>query len=316
MKKDLNECQFYENFNELALDILTLAKNIIPEGYFFLSAFKDKEQHILKVAKNKENIHINEGSHIPLHSAVCTRINFSKGKALVYADISKEESLIDLKRIYQSTNVNAYLGVPVILRNGEVFGTLCAVQEKATTFNDNSIQLIEKLAKMFSYYLELESKACRDHLTGCYNRYSLERFFQQHTREDGIILFLDLDGFKQINDKLGHETGDFVLKEVSLRIEEIIRGRTLSGAVFRLGGDEFVVNLIGRVGKEMLDDIATTLILSLSSWDFHTNDFSLSSSIGIVSYTKEEQSLTELLKKADNALYRAKSSGKNTYQYF
>lgn len=316
MKKILKEYQFYESFNELAIDILALAKEILPEGFLFLSAFTDKEQHILKVAENKENIHINEGSIIPIQSAVCTRINFTEGKALVYEDISKEDSLGEIKSTYQSTNVNSYLGVPVILRNGEVFGTICAVQESATTFNSNSIKLIEKLAKMFSYYLELESMAYRDHLTGCYNRYSLERFFQQHTREDGIILFLDLDGFKQINDKLGHETGDFVLKEVSLRIEEIIRGRTLSGAVFRLGGDEFVVNLIGRVGKEMLDDIATTLILSLSSWDFHTNDFSLSSSIGIVSYTKEEQSLTELLKKADNALYRAKSSGKNTYQYF
>ncbi|WP_430215462.1 GGDEF domain-containing protein [Niallia taxi] len=95
-----------------------------------------------------------------------------------------------------------------------------------------------------------------------------------------------------------------------------MRKSTLSGAVFRLGGDEFVVNLIGRVSKERIEDIATALILSLSSWDFHTNNFSLSSSIGIVSYAKEEQSLTELLKKADNALYRAKSSGKNTYQYF
>ncbi|TRZ38545.1 sensor domain-containing diguanylate cyclase [Niallia circulans] len=316
MRKGLNDYQLYENFNELAADILALAKNIIPGGYFFLSAFTDKEQHILKVAKNKENIQINEGSRIPLQSAVCTRINFSKGSPLVYTDIGKENSLGGLKKTYQATNVNAYLGVPVILRNGEVFGTLCAVQERATTFNGDSIKLIEKLAKMFSYYLELESMAYRDHLTGCYNRYSLEKFFQLHTREEGVVLFLDLDGFKNINDKLGHETGDFVLKEVSLRIEEAIRNSTLRGAVFRLGGDEFVINLIGPISKERIDDIATNLIRSLSSWDFHTNDFYLSTSIGIAPYIKEDHSLTELLKKADNALYRAKSSGKNTYQYF
>ncbi|MCM3213685.1 sensor domain-containing diguanylate cyclase [Niallia taxi] len=315
MKKILKEYQFYDSFNELAIDILALAKEILPEGFLFLSAFTDKEQHILKVAENKEEIHINEGSIIPLQSAVCTRINFTEGKALVYEDISKEESLGDIKNTYQSTNVNAYLGVPVILRNGEVFGTICAVQQSATTFNSNSIKLIEKLAKMFSYYLELESMAYRDHLTGCYNRYFLERFFNQYTKKEGTIFFMDLDGFKKINDQLGHEAGDFVLKEVSLRIENVIQQSTLNGAVFRLGGDEFIVNL-SNINKETIEDIANALIRNLSSWDFHIKDFRLSVSIGIVTYSREKQSLDDLLKKADNALYRAKASGKNTYRYF
>jgi len=126
---------------------------------------------------------------------------------------------------------------------------------------------------------------------------------------------MDLDGFKKINDQLGHEAGDFVLKEVSLRIENVIKQSTLNGAVFRLGGDEFIVNL-SNINKEKVDDIANALIRNLSSWDFHIKNFCLSVSIGIVTYSREKQSLEDLLKKADNALYRAKASGKNTYRYF
>ncbi|MDK8643340.1 GGDEF domain-containing protein [Niallia taxi] len=126
---------------------------------------------------------------------------------------------------------------------------------------------------------------------------------------------MDLDGFKKINDQLGHEAGDFVLKEVSLRIENVIQQSTLNGAVFRLGGDEFIVNL-SNINKETIEDIANALIRNLSSWDFHIKDFRLSVSIGIVTYSREKQSLDDLLKKADNALYRAKASGKNTYRYF
>ncbi|MFP7473355.1 GAF domain-containing protein [Niallia taxi] len=127
MRNNIKEYQFYENFNQIAIDVLHLAKEIIPEGFLFLSALTNKEQQILKVAENKENIHIYEGGTIPLHSAVCTRINFNEGTPLVYEDISKEASLDDLKKTFQMTNINAYLGVPVILKNGEVFGTLCAV---------------------------------------------------------------------------------------------------------------------------------------------------------------------------------------------
>ncbi|MFP7473356.1 GGDEF domain-containing protein [Niallia taxi] len=158
--------------------------------------------------------------------------------------------------------------------------------------------------------------AYRDHLTGCYNRNFLENFFKQNTKAEGTIFFLDLDGFKNINDHLGHEAGDFILKEVSLRIDKIIQKSPLTGANFRLGGDELVIMLIGAIPKEGIDEIAESLISSLSLWDFHTQEFNLSVSIGIVRYKKEEQSLRELLVRADNALYRSKVSGKNTYRYF
>jgi len=317
MEKDFQEYTLYKNFNELADDILDLAKEILPDSFFFLSIFTETEQHILKVAGNKGNIHITEGAKLSLNATVCNRIDFIKGIPLVYEDLSKESSLEDIKDTFIGINVNAYLGVPVKFRNGKIFGTLCAVHENATQYNAKSITLIEKVAKMFSYYLEVESLAYRDQLTGSYNRHYLIKYFKEFTIDNGCIFFLDLDGFKGINDSLGHDTGDLILKEVSLRIENIIKKKNLNGAVFRLGGDEFILNLDGEFSGKDLSVIAESLIERLSSWDFQIREFNLSVSIGIVTYKREvNQTLDELLKKADNALYRAKSNGKSTYEIF
>jgi diguanylate cyclase (GGDEF)-like protein len=317
MISNVKEYLLYKNFNELAVDILALAKEILPDSFLFLSAFINNEQHILKTSENKENIYIKEGISLPLSAAVCSRIDITKGIPLVFEDLSKESSLNDIKGTFLQTNVNAYLGVPVILRDGEVFGTLCAVHEKSFEFNGKSIKLIEKIAKMFSYYLELEQLAYRDHLTGSYNRHFLEKYFNEFTHEDGAMFFLDLDGFKEINDSLGHDTGDLILKEVSIRMETIIQQMNLNGAVFRLGGDEFIINLVGKLSEHEIGNLAESFIERLSSWDFQIKEFDLSVSIGIVIYTNEiKLTLNKLMKKADNALYRAKTSGKSTYRFF
>ncbi|MEY8741190.1 diguanylate cyclase [Bacillales bacterium AN1005] len=317
METVFKEYALYKNINELAVDMLDLAKEILPSSLFFLSVFTDTEQHILKVAGNRGIINITEGAKLSLNAAVCNRIDFINGDPLVYENLSKESSLVDIKDTFIGINVNAYLGVPVILRNGKTFGTLCAVNENATQFNTKSIALIEKIAKMFSYYLEVESLAYRDQLTGSYNRHFLLKYFEEFTKENGAIFFLDMDGFKKINDSLGHDTGDVILKEVSLRIEKVIKKKNINGAVFRLGGDEFIINLIGEFIEKDLRKIAESLIERLSSWDFQIREFDLSVSIGIVTYKGDaKRTLNELLKKADNALYRAKSNGKSTYKIF
>lgn len=263
MEIAFKEYSIYENFNEFADDILELAKEILPDCLFFLSVFSNTEQHVLKVAGKKGNININEGATLSLNASACNRIDFSKGTPLVYEDVSKESSLDDIRDTFKEINVYAYLGIPVILRNGKIFGTICAVHENATKFSLKSIQLIEKIAKMFTYYLELESLAYRDQLTDSYNRHFRIKYFEEFTQANGSIFFLDLDGFKVINDRLGHDTGDLILKEVSLRIEQYIKKNNLNGSIFRLGGDEFILNLCGELSEKELGEIATSLIESL-----------------------------------------------------
>ncbi|KAB7673106.1 sensor domain-containing diguanylate cyclase [Bacillus sp. B1-b2] len=317
MQRNTYEYPLYNNFNELTMNILILAKEILPHSFLFLSILTNTEQYVVAISSNNENITIKKGLKLPLNKTLCNRIDFAKGIPLKYEDLSKEPNLEEVKDTLMNANVNAYLGIPIILKNGEVFGTLCAVNESATKYDERCIKLIEKITNLFSFYLELERIAYRDYLTGCYNRHFLEKYFNEYIEKAGTIFLLDLDGFKEINDSLGHSMGDIVLKECAIKIESVIQQHNLNGVLFRLGGDEFLVHLVGDFDNQEISKIAQTLVKKLSSWELQVMDFYLSVSIGILTYSnKDKQTLNELIKKADNALYRAKASGKNTYKFF
>lgn len=124
------------------------------------------------------------------------------------------------------------------------------------------------------------------------------------------LLFLDLDGFKQINDRFGHGEGDKVLLEVAQRLKHCVRQ---VDSVARLGGDEFVVILNGT-SKEMIAVTAKRIIdfLTISVEDQH-NDLQVSASIGISLYPQDGKNPLQLLKYADEAMYKAKSKGKRQF---
>lgn len=312
----IQELHLYSNFNELATDILSLAKEILPDRLLFLSAFTEEEQVVLQLSEENEDIAIKEGMSLNLQDTVCCRIDFHSGMPLIFEDISKEPCLNDLRERLTDVNINSYLGIPIVLRNGRIFGTLCAVHQDAKTFNEKSIKMVERIAKMFSYYLELESVAYRDHLTGLYNRRFLDKMFRENASFAGSILFLDLDGFKKVNDVYGHEEGDDVLKEVGDRILSIIDAKKLPATAVRLGGDEFILHISKHLTNEELADLADYILLQLSAWNDRLQDVNLSVSVGIVPYEASGSNLDSLLKKADDALYEAKNSGKNTYCFW
>lgn len=128
------------------------------------------------------------------------------------------------------------------------------------------------------------------------------------------LCFIDLDRFKQINDSLGHDVGDLLLKQVAQRLTNVLRQ---TDTVARLGGDEFVVLLesyknddnISHVARKMLKSIGDTMQLSGHS-------VSVSPSIGIAVYPEDAADAGELLKHADVAMYHAKDLGRNNFQFF
>ena len=138
---------------------------------------------------------------------------------------------------------------------------------------------------------------------------------QQHA----ALLFIDLDNFKTLNDTLGHETGDQLLQQVAQRLLACVRG---ADTVARLGGDEFVVMLQGlsskpmeaaadaeHVGHKILDAFAPSFALS-------EREYRSTPSIGITLFGRGTQSVEDLLKQADLAMYQAKASGRNTLRMF
>lgn len=232
---------------------------------------------------------------------------------MVYEDVNKDCSIDEVKTLLDGVNVQSYLGIPISLTNGEKFGTLCAVNDEASLLDKKSIDLLQRIVKLFSYYLDLERFAWKDMLTELYNRRYLTKYFENYQHQNGALFFLDLDGFKKVNDGYGHDTGDAVLKVVASRLQMIVDGQKDAFAV-RLGGDEFILHFSQTNSKQEWDKIANQVVKAINAWD---TPYKVSTSIGIVTYEEGDAvSLSNLLQQADEALYHAKSFGKNTFKFF
>lgn len=165
----------------------------------------------------------------------------------------------------------------------------------------------------------LRDMALHDSLTSLPNRSLLmERLGQLiaiSSRESRHIalMFLDLDGFKLVNDTLGHEIGDHVLKTVSSRLLALLRN---SDTVARLGGDEFVILLDNPESRESVAMVASRVIAEVNGpMSFDGKTVHVGASVGIAIFQNDGISPTALLKKADDAMYAAKASGKNTFRF-
>jgi len=165
----------------------------------------------------------------------------------------------------------------------------------------------------------IRQMALHDGLTGLPNRTLLmERLGQliaKSRRESRQIalMFLDLDGFKKVNDTLGHSIGDEVLKTVATRLSGLLRN---SDTVARLGGDEFVVLLDNPENSEVIAQIGARVI-SVVNEPMHFDDAEahVGTSIGIAVFKDSACSPESLLKRADEAMYAAKAAGKNVYRF-
>ena len=163
--------------------------------------------------------------------------------------------------------------------------------------------------------LELMQLAMTDPLTGLFNRrHFFERAeieFQRAKRHEHNISFLlmDIDGFKAINDKYGHDAGDAVMQHLSSILPGEVRVFDL---VARFGGDEFIVMLV-NVHEELAYEVAERIRATVADTPvvFDSQRFDIRLSLGIASYNARDEDLKSILKRADNALYCAKRNGKN-----
>jgi diguanylate cyclase (GGDEF)-like protein/PAS domain S-box-containing protein len=171
-----------------------------------------------------------------------------------------------------------------------------------------------------SMALQMIHSAQHDYLTGLPNRMLLNDRVNQaialalrHHRKVAV-LFLDLDGFKHINDSLGHPTGDKLLQSVGKRLVDCVRN---SDTVSRQGGDEFVVLLSEMEDPENAAVTAARMLQSVSephSIDLH--DLHVTTSIGVSVYPDDGLDAETLIKNADTAMYQAKENGRQSYQFF
>lgn len=177
-------------------------------------------------------------------------------------------------------------------------------------------QPVHMLGKIINIQKEMEevanyqNKAQRDNLTKLYNREGLYANLPKDA--NGVMLaVIDMDNFKQVNDTLGHDGGDYALMYFADKLEQYMGTKSL---VSRYGGDEFIVFLTGvsqEEAKERLDDLVTAMDVDLR---FAGNTHKVSVSAGAV-YTESMESFEDLFHEADRMLYKTKDEGKNSYTF-
>ena len=207
-------------------------------------------------------------------------------------------------------------------KSGEVYAamkTISAVRD-AHNVTTHYVSLCTDITLLKEHQDQLERIVHFDILTKLPNRSLLADRLSQamlHCRRDNLalaVVFLDLDGFKRINDAHGHDVGDEMLIALSLRMKEVLReGDTLA----RIGGDEFIAVLTGLIRVEDCEHVLERFLLAASE-PIIIGDLVLkvSASIGVTLYPQDSSDADLLIRHADQAMYIAKESGKNRYHLF
>lgn len=207
-------------------------------------------------------------------------------------------------------------------KQGEVYAALTNISVVRDSDGDihHYIGLSADITVLKTHEYDLERIAHYDPLTGIPNRMLLaDRIAQSitHTQRANnlmAICYLDLDGFKPVNDLYGHETGDKLLIEISQRIRDCLRA---GDTVARIGGDEFVLLLLDLHDFRECESILTRMLSKVAEpllIDIHT--VSVSASLGLTLYPNDQADADMLMRHADQAMYVAKQSGKNRYHLF
>ena len=275
-------------------------------------------------ARNSKVMQIPEGLTVPWGDTLCKRAldagqPFTDDVAGCWGDSDAARAL----------GICTYASAPVRMEDGSLFGTLCAASSEKRPITSEGRQVLVLFGALIQQHIqrenlleklqranrELEGFSFTDTLTGLPNRrfifQELSRLFSLALREGRrvTLAFIDLDGFKQINDTYGHETGDAFLIEVGRRLALGMRGSDLLG---RLGGDEFVLAGLGPAQGQDSELTVSAMRRRLSSvieWHYDLPCCSMhypGASLGIISADPRETTVDQALQNADAAMYLEK----------
>ena len=183
--------------------------------------------------------------------------------------------------------------------------------EKKLVESQSQIEVAKEKALLRLNFDPLTQLASRSLFTERFNQAILDA---NRENKPVALLFLDLDRFKYVNDTLGHSLGDNLLQQTADRISLALRQ---SDTASRFGGDEFAILLCEVTSSKQIEQVLQRLLDRLSSpYMLENHQTFISASIGVAMYPKDGDSVEVLLRKADNAMYKAKEKGRNTFQFF
>src|SRR5919106_1809018 len=277
----------------------------------------------MRIANSTANVDTSTLEDAILFSKTIVSDVVNKGKSIFSRDVikdgtySKADSVMNLK-------IRSLMCVPLIAKqNGDIIGTVYVDNRSVgNIFSKEDLTLLESFATLAGMAIEnahLYELAIMDELTKCYVR----RYFEQRVREEFsraerqvsplALLMIDVDQFKEINDRYGHPLGDTVLKEITTTVKRNLRTYDL---LARLGGDEFAI-ILPEVTFQDAYRVAEKIRVACSQLVFPGVQSKTTISIGIACYPLHHVNNVEsLLKKADVALYKAKQLGRNTCFFY
>ncbi|HEX6008116.1 MAG TPA: diguanylate cyclase, partial [Burkholderiales bacterium] len=257
------------------------------------------------------------------HSGVTRRV-WDSGQPMWITDIQADPQL---KRgeAARKAGLHTALAFPVMIGE-ELYGVMEFFAQESRQQDPGMLQFTRQLGSQIGQFIarkqaehDLRFVATHDPLTALPNRTMFaERLSQalaqaRRYNRRVALLFVDLDGFKNVNDSRGHDVGDALLKEIAVRLRVCLREGDVIG---RMGGDEFVVLIeefqdaehLAPIAQKILDTVARPVTV-------RGEDCYVTSSIGISAYPQDGRDSQTLLKSADSAMYRAKEQGKNRYAF-
>ncbi len=282
--------------------------------------FAAQRQRIL-YAHNSNEMQIPEGFSVPWDESLCKRA--IDENCLFSNDVNNRwQSCIAA----QDLGIITFFSIPVRLADGSLYGTLCATSRHKQPYNLEGEQVMGLFANLISHYVEketlvdrlraanvaLEMHSCTDELTGLANRRALFKHLtsmfprEREQQRNILMIFIDLDDFKAINDRFGHQCGDNFLIQIGERLSAHIHPGDLVG---RLGGDEFLVVATGLDSMQQQAFVATLreALCGVYFLGEHRINYP-GASFGVAEVDPQVQDVESALRAADDAMYQDKKS--------
>jgi diguanylate cyclase (GGDEF)-like protein len=271
-----------------------------------------------------------ELSECPRDLSICNRV-IAKQDVVVISDLTEHPHFRFMSYVKGGPELRSYAGAPIELEPGLVVGAFCLVDTVPRNFSRIEIDNLRHFALLAAALLrlqkanftmslaerELRDAAMTDPLTGFYNRKALEAIVDGQlgaalrANEAFGVLYLDLDGFKTINDTFGHPAGDRVLTAAAGRIRKAIRKEDI---VVRMGGDEFAIFIPRPDAPDVMNGLADRLLAAFRNpFDVDGQDVDARLSIGGALAPQAGADRATLLCSVDEALYQAKKSGRDRF---
>jgi diguanylate cyclase (GGDEF)-like protein/PAS domain S-box-containing protein len=262
-----------------------------------------------------------------VNRAICSLSGFEEAELIgtsiyeLLAEDDREPARNQFERLWRGAAESYHAECRVRCKDGAIMWMRASVSVLVSDGQPVSmLALLEDISEQVAIRSQLEYQATHDRLTGLYNRHAFETVLARLIESAGEgrrlvgLLYIDLDGFKFINDSLGHAVGDLLLPAVASRLHECCPG---TAVLARVGGDEFTITLQDIAGEQAIRDCAAAILAALTEpFQISRYELFIGASIGLAMYPRDGRKPDTLVKHADTAMYEAKRNGKSQFCLF